>query len=190
MIKKIFLFSALGILVLWTLGLIIFGYSINHFTTDQSTHTDAIVVLTGGRNRIPEAVRLLNLKLSNHLFISGVDKDTSLRNIIHTQKLFPHPDSVIEIGHNATDTIGNAEETLNWSKTHNISSLRLVTSNYHLSRALIEFKHFMPQTTIVAHPAFSDHIEKKWWTSWQTFSLICKEYNKLIYAFIKYKLTL
>lgn len=190
MIKKIILISFLSILILWTIGLIIFGYSINHITSNYTEKTDAVIALTGGRNRIAEAVKLINMNLSNNLFISGVANGTNLKDILRTQNLHPSPASKIELGHSAEDTIGNAQETALWVEKHNIESLRLVTSNYHLDRALIEFRHFMPQVKIIAHPAYSERIEKKWWTSWQTFSLIGKEYNKLICAFIKYKLHL
>lgn len=189
MIKKILLSLLIAITFLWSIGLIIFGYSINHPSTDHKQKTDAIIALTGGRNRISEAVKLLNNGLSDHLFISGVASGISLRDIMHTQKLHTLSDS-IELGHEAIDTIGNAYETSLWAKQHHITSLRLVTSNYHINRAMIEFKHFMPQMNIIAHPVYSEHLEKKWWTSWQTFSLICKEYNKLVYAFMKYQLNL
>ena len=188
MIKKTPLILLLTCIILWIIGLVIFGYSINHLTSNYTEKTDAIIALTGGRNRISEAVKLLNKKLSNRLFISGVASGVNLKNILQTQNLHPTPASTIELGYSAEDTIGNAQETAEWVKKNNIKSLRLVTSNYHLNRAIIEFKHFMPQVKIIAHPAYSERIENKWWTSWQTFSLIGKEYNKLIYAFIKYKL--
>ena len=44
----------------WLLGFLAFTYRINHFRPDDGTKTDAIIVLTGGKNRISEAVKLLN----------------------------------------------------------------------------------------------------------------------------------
>lgn len=187
MIKKIFAILFL-LVVSWIIGLFYFGYSINHYTPDLTTQTDAIVVLTGGRNRITEAVKLLNHKMADRLFISGVDKHTNLRTIQKTNKIKSTNLRNIEIGRKATNTESNAEEAFAWTNANHISSIRLVTSNYHISRAMLEFKHLMPEVSIIPHPVYSERIEKKWWTSWQTFSLIFKEYNKFIYKLIQYQL--
>ncbi|MBQ9235594.1 MAG: YdcF family protein [Alphaproteobacteria bacterium] len=191
MTKRV-LYTLICPLLLWVAGLIAFGYSINHFSADYSTQTDAIIALTGGRNRISEAVNLLNHHLADKLFISGVGKGISWSQIKRTQrlKLKEVPDSHIHIGRHAADTVGNAIETGDWISAHHITSIRLVTSNYHLIRAQVEFKRLMPELEIILHPVYSDHIEKKWWTSWQTFSLICKEYNKLTLSLVKYILHL
>lgn len=174
------------IIICWISGLIYFGYTINHYQIDTQTHTDAIVALTGGRNRISEAIRLLNHHSAEHLFISGVDKYTSIKNILNTNNLKTSLAHNITIGHNAANTVENATETKLWIEQNNITSIRLVTSNYHILRANLEFKIHTPETSIILHPVYSENIEKKWWTSWQTFSLICKEYNKFIYTLIKY----
>ena len=174
--------------IAWIGGLIYFGYTINHYQPDIESHTDAIVALTGGRNRITEAVKLLNQNKADKLFISGVDKNISLKNIQRTQKIKSSRFSKIQIGHNADNTVENAIETKQWVENNHITSIRLVTSNYHVARAILEFKLHIPEISIIAHPVYSEHIEKKWWTSWQTFSLIFREYNKFIYTLIKYLL--
>ena len=108
---------------------------------------------------------------------------------IQKQQNLTIPDnSKIDIGHNAFNTEGNAKETSAWVKQNDIKSIRLVTSNYHINRSIIEFYKQDPNLTIVAHPVYSEKIEKKWWTSWQTFSLISKEYNKFLYIYLTQKL--
>jgi len=188
--KKIGALIVFFLLIIWCGGFIYFGYSINHYNNDEDTHTDAIITLTGGRNRIIEAVKLLNSGKADFLFISGVDKHTSLRNIQRTQKIKTSLLHRIDIGHMATNTETNAEETQIWINKKHIVSVRLVTSNYHIARAVLEFKHLMPELDIIPHPVYSERIEKKWWTSWQTFSLIFKEYNKFVFKFIQYQLHL
>ena len=146
---------------------------------------DAIIALTGGRNRITEAVNLLSHGRADRLFISGVDKDISLHDIQATQRFsVPRKDN-IDIGHNASNTVENAQETTQWIKKNHIKSIRLVTSNYHILRSLTEFRRCNPDLKIILHPVYSENIEKKWWTSWQTFSLIFKEYNKFLYAYVR-----
>ena len=185
MIKKIIILTAILIFTFWSYGLFRFAWLINHFTDNTHEKTDAIIVLTGGRNRITEAVELLKQGISGRLFISGVDKDISLQNIKTTQQVSITDDSNIDIGHNAANTLENAKESAEWIKRNHIKSIRLVTSNYHVFRSLAEFKNQNPGLTIIIHPVYSENIEKKWWTSWQTFSLIFKEYNKFLYAYIR-----
>ena len=172
----------------WFGGFCIFAYKINNFTTDIQVNTDAIIVLTGGRNRISEAAKLYNADLAKHMFISGVAKDITLENIQNTQHIKIKESKTVEIGYNAANTVENANETKEWVRKNNINSIRLVTSNYHIFRSLIEFRKHLSDTKILLHPVYSEYIEKKWWTSWQTFSLIFKEYNKFIYAYIRNKL--
>ena len=174
--------------ILWIGGFCLFAYKINHFNTDATKNTDAIIVLTGGRNRIYEASKLFNDKKAKHLFISGVAKDITLENIQNTQNIKITDFHNVEIGHNADNTVENADEATAWIKNNNIKSIRLVTSNYHIYRSLIEFRKKLKDTEILPHPVYSEYIEKKWWTSWQTFSLIFKEYNKLLCAYIINKL--
>ncbi len=176
------------VLLFWLFGFAYFAWQINNFTIDYTLHTDAIITLTGGRNRIIEAVRLLQQGISPRLFISGVDKDISLQNIQNTQH-FPLPNSqAIDIGHQATNTTENAIESNTWIQKNNIKSIRLVTSNYHIPRALVEFNKQNKSLKIIIHPVYSEKVEKKWWTSLRTFSLIFEEYNKFLYTYIRSKL--
>lgn len=171
--------------LLWFSGFIVFAWHINSFSPNFDQQTDAIIALTGGRNRIIEAVNLLEQGLAKRLFISGVGKDISLSDIQKQQRIATTRLQQIDIGHNASDTIGNALETKLWTTQNNITSIRLVTSNYHIARSMVEFKKHNPSLIIIPHPVYSERIEKKWWTSWQTFSLIFKEYNKFVCAYIK-----
>ena len=69
-------------------------------------------------------------------------------------------------------------------KKNHIDSIRLVTSNYHVERSIVEFKSQNPELKIIPHPVYSENLQKKWWTSWQTSSLIFSEYNKFLYVYI------
>jgi uncharacterized SAM-binding protein YcdF (DUF218 family) len=188
MIKKAVFYICGLVLVCWLAGFWFFGWKINHFHQNPNEHTDAIVVLTGGRNRIAEAVRLLDAGLAEKLFISGVGKDISLKNIAKSQKFNVVHKDLVELGHEALNTSENAEETTEWVQQNHIKSIRLVTSNYHILRSQLEIQNLDSQLHIVPHPVYSEKIEKKWWTSRQTFSLIFKEYNKLLCAYIRTKL--
>lgn len=187
--KKLILFITLLVFGAWVVGLCLFAYSINHFPTDTQTHTQAIVVLTGGRNRISEAVKLLNQGLADKLFISGVEKNTSLQDISISQDI-PMPKKKVSLEKKSTNTIENAIETQAWLKKHNITSIRLVTSNYHLPRSIQEFQYQNSHLHIVPHPVFSEHVAKEWWTKTRSFCLIASEYNKFLYVWLMRRLNI
>ena len=48
-------------------------------------------------------------------------------------------DCCVDIDVAALDTVGNAVEALRWADDHGFDDLILVTSDYHMSRSLIEF---------------------------------------------------
>ena len=183
MSKRLLTLSGIVVL-LWLGGFVCFAKHINNYPLDSKTKTEAVIALTGGRNRISEAVNLLNRGLAEKLFISGVGPQISLSQIQKTQHLNIATDREIILGSEAADTVGNAVETINWLRQNHINSIRLVTSNYHLPRSITEFKAQNPRLKIIAHPVYSEKVEKKWWTSWHTFSLLFTEYNKFLYVWI------
>lgn len=186
--KKLILISLLLIISVWLGGFGYFAWRINNYQHDDSTHTQAIIALTGGRYRIAEAVKLYNRGLADKLFISGVSKKTSLDSIKKKQKLKIHDEDGIFLGHRAKNTVGNAKETIAWLKQNQINSIRLVTSNYHVERSIAEFMAQNSDLRIIVHPVYSDKVQRKWWTSWHTFSLIFAEYNKFLCVYIRCKI--
>ncbi|MBS4773915.1 MAG: YdcF family protein [Proteobacteria bacterium] len=188
MIKKTVIISGLVLIIFWLGGFVCFAQRINSYIPDTQTRTEAIIALTGGRHRIAEATELLNRGLADKLFISGVSRHVSLNNIARRQNLGRLPEHKITLGQQARDTIGNATETTAWLRKNHIRSIRLVTSNYHVERSIIEFRAQNPDLVIIPHPVYSERVSKKWWTTWHTFSLIFSEYNKFLYVYLRTKL--
>ncbi len=187
MMKRLPQFILCGI-VIWLFGFVVFAHYINTPPQDDTTHTDAIIALTGGRNRIAEAIKLLNTKKADYLFISGVEKNNNLQEILNHNHIAVEAENKVILGKSAQNTVENAQESKNWMNTHNIKSIRLVTSNYHIPRSTIEFEAINPNLKIIKHPVYSERVNKKWWTSWRTFSLIFSEYNKFLYVYIRTKI--
>lgn len=175
----------LSFIFLWWCGFLVFAWQINNYPHDIEDHTQAIIALTGGRNRIAEAIKLLNDGKADMLFISGVGKQSSLKAIQKRNRISITAENRVFIGKEATNTVENAIETKAWIHNNKITSIRLVTSNYHIPRSITEFKTLNPGLKIVVHPVYSELVEKKWWTSWHTFSLIFSEYNKFLYVYIR-----
>ena len=183
---RLFIKSVTFFSMAWLIGLIFFNRCINSYIIDDSTHTDAVIALTGGRNRIPEAVNLLNQGKADKLFISGVQKDISLKEIASRKDVIISTDREITVDNKSKNTIENAIETTQWIEKNDIKSIRLVTSNYHIPRSLEEFKANNKNITILIHPVYSEKVSPNLFKNWGTFSLIASEYNKFIFVYFKY----
>ena len=170
---------------LWFVGLAVFNRYINSYENDRETKTDAIIALTGGRNRIKEAASLLNEGYSSTLFISGVEKGVSFNEIANVQKLDIHSGNEVIIERASKNTVENAIKTNEWIKDNNIKSIRLVTSNYHMPRSVLEFKSQNAGVKIILNPVYSDKVSDKWWKNWGSFVLIASEYTKFIIVYAK-----
>jgi uncharacterized SAM-binding protein YcdF (DUF218 family) len=168
----------------WVGGLVWFAGTVPDHIDDMTTRTDAIVVLTGGHGRIEEGVMLLRQGLAKKLFVSGVEQRVDVQEMLKSIHLPPDPsDSAIVLGHVADSTASNAAETYDWIHGQNYKSMRLVTSNYHMPRSLLELRHAMPDLRIIPHPVFPDAVKQDRWWAWPgTAQLIAVEYVKYLVA--------
>lgn len=144
----------------------------------RNEKTDAIVVLTGGNFRTNTGLALWTEGLAPELMITGVNeavKETDIRKLWKSDK--PLPDCCITLGHKAKTTLDNAEETKEWLNLKKFKKIRIVTSTYHMQRALQEFRLAMPEIEIIPHPVELEDYSPHEWKFWViTFS----EYNKYI----------
>lgn len=169
----------------WLWGFLRFNDKINHFQPDNQTHTDAIIVLTGGKNRIKEAVELLNQGLGDKLFISGVSQGISLHDLLKRGDITIRTKREITLDNRSTNTVENAIEATDWMKKNKITSVRLVTSNYHILRSELEFKSQNSEMQILLHPVYSENVSAKWWKNLGSFFLIAAEYNKYLVVYLR-----
>jgi uncharacterized SAM-binding protein YcdF (DUF218 family) len=168
----------------WLAGLLVYAQDIPDRVSDSSTPTDAIVVLTGGSERLEEGLNLLRQHMGRKLFVSGVHRGVDVADLLRLSgQKTDGLECCIALGYAADNTMGNALETAAWMRAEGFSSLRLVTGNYHMRRSLFEFHRAMPDATIVAHPVFPDAVKRnQWWTSPGTAHLIASEYVKYLAA--------
>jgi len=172
--------------LVWFGGFIIFQQYIRKRPIDNVSRTDVIVVLTGGKNRITEAVRLYNEGLADMLFVSGVGKHVGVESLERQHHLHftRQPDKVI-LGREATNTIENAIEVSELIRRNNFDSIRLVTSYYHMPRSVEVIKALTPDVKILEHPVYSPNVSKRWWKRPKSFYLIASEYHKFLFVYIK-----
>lgn len=156
---------------------------------EKSQKADAIIVLTGGAERIAEGLRLLNKGEGKKLFISGVGKTTHFEELLEKQQL-PEKETKkidqqkVHMGKQAINTIGNAKETADWIAANNVKSIILVTANYHMPRALLEFEQRLPaEVEILPHPVFPVNFKRdQWRDDARTRKFILAEYVKYLMA--------
>ena len=148
---------------------------------------DGIVVLTGSRFRINDALELLAAGHGKRLLISGVYPATKLSEIAHMMPEFQRWFACcVDLDHMALNTIGNAVETKRWAREQRSQSLIVVTSNFHMPRALTEISHQLPDVRLVAYPVVSDRVRvESWWSSPATARLLFTEYLKYMVASVR-----
>jgi uncharacterized SAM-binding protein YcdF (DUF218 family) len=67
--------------------------------------------------------------------------------------------------------------------------LIVVTSNYHMPRAVVELSHAMPDVTLIPFAVVGDRWrDEPWWTSGVTLRLLLSEYAKYIAAEVRVRL--
>src|ERR1700719_4662978 len=139
---------------------------------------DGIVALTGAAARIPDAIELLATERGKRLLITGVYRATSAREIARVTPLYSkYFTCCIDLDRSALNTFGNALETKHWAREHNFNSLIVVTSNWHMPRAMAELAHQLPDVTLIAYPVISEKVKTEpWWSNVDTARLLVAEY--------------
>jgi len=173
--------------LLWLAGLIAFAESIPRKVADTKSRTEAVVVLTGSAGRLRTGIDILAQGQARKLFVSGVYHGVDVQQILRlVRRQGEALDCCVILGHRADDTRGNAAETARWIAAQKFTSLRLVTSNYHMRRSLLEFRRAMPGVNIIAHPVFSTGFKARSWWNWPgTLQLVIVEYTKYIVALVR-----
>ncbi len=172
----------------WAGGLLWFASTIPTAVEDSETRTDAIVVLTGGSERIETGLALLSRGLADRLFVSGAGEQVKAGDILPRAATMPvELRDNITVGTVANDTPGNAIETAVWVKASDVHSIRLVTAAYHMRRSLLEFHTAMPDVIIVPHAVFPANVKTDWWRWPGTASLIAREYSKYVVTWVVQK---
>jgi len=175
--------GATGIILLAVgFGWFIFNIAGDEITLD--TKADGIVALTGAAARIPDAIELLATDRGKRLLITGVHRATSSKEIARLTPLYSrYFTCCIDLDRSALNTFGNALETKRWARAHNFNSLIVVTSNWHMPRAMAELAHQLPDVTLVAYPVISEKVKTEpWWSNLDTARFLFAEYLKYVLA--------
>lgn len=160
-------------------------------TEDKPSRTaDGIVVLTGGSSRVSDAMELLADGYGRRLLISGVHRTSAVSDI---SRSLPDNQSLltccVDLDRSAVNTRSNAEETRRWAHERGFKSLIVVTSNYHMPRAIVELSHAMPDIALIPFAVVADRWrDEPWWTNGATTRLLLSEYVKYVAAEVRVRL--
>jgi uncharacterized SAM-binding protein YcdF (DUF218 family) len=151
---------------------------------------DGIVVLTGGSSRVSDALELLAAGYGKRLLISGVHPTNDVSDI---SRSLPDNQSLlsccVDLDRSAVNTRSNAAETRRWVNERGFKSLIVVTSNYHMPRAIAEMSHAMPDIALIPFAVVGDKWrDEPWWTSGTTFRLLLSEYAKYVAVEVRVRL--
>ena len=126
--------------ILYVLGFALFAVTLGAPAPDDAPKVDAIIAITGGKGRIEQATKLLAEGKGKRLLIAGADPSVRKADLVERlggkEKLF---DCCVDLGSESVDTRSNAEEAKRWLERRRYTSLRLVTSDWHMRRARYEF---------------------------------------------------
>jgi uncharacterized SAM-binding protein YcdF (DUF218 family) len=178
------------VIVVFFGGFVLFASTIPREEEEFHRSADGIVALTGGASRIADAVELLIAGRGQRLLISGVNPSTTPGELIRLtpelEKLFA---CCVDLGHQALNTTGNAMEIAQWTHEHQFRSIIVVTSAWHMPRALVELERELAGVELIPHAVVSDRLrDEPWWTNPQTVRLLLVEYVKYLatYARIRF----
>jgi uncharacterized SAM-binding protein YcdF (DUF218 family) len=171
-------------------GFLWFAFSIAREESPLDRVADGIVALTGGASRISDAVELLASGRGRRLLITGVGPAT---NTAELMRLAPDHQRwfgcCIDLDYTAANTVGNAVETRRWARERGFRSLVVVTSGYHMPRAMLEISHRLPDVTLIPFPVVSGQIRAEpWWYHPGTAKLLVSEYLKFLVAAARIRL--
>lgn len=176
MIRKT-LWSLFAFFAFWAGGLAWYGNQMITLEKQaEPARADAIVVLTGGKGRLEYGLQLLAAHKGRLMFVSGVHGKIGILDLLRAMpKDIQASISVLDLasitlGRQAENTIGNAEETVRWINSNKITSIILVTANYHMPRSLSEFKEIMPEVAIIPAPVVYPY----------DYHLLLSEYHKYL----------
>jgi uncharacterized SAM-binding protein YcdF (DUF218 family) len=165
-------------------GFVLFAAHVTRESADPAQVADGIVVLTGPDNRIAAGAALLSQGRAKRMLISGVNRKTPPADVARVsgldQKTF---ECCVDLGYEALDTVGNADETRNWARANGFDKLLIVTSSYHMPRSMVELSLTLPDAELIPYAVTPRRFpDAGWWLNLGTTRTLLSEYLKFIPA--------
>jgi len=176
----------------WVAGLFLFVADLPEPEAGAAPKADGVVVFTGRNGeRLTAAMSLLAGGAGKRLLISGVNPSVTRDDLAELWPGEPAQfDCCVDLGLEAQTTTGNATELDAWTRANGFSSLILVTSEFHMPRALVEAHERLPDVAITPFPVGSGLIGRSGRPeSLAAWRRVGAEYTKFLFARVKTMLT-
>lgn len=172
-------FGAFALVIAAVVGFALFVRAGTGHAQPDHVDGDAIVALTGGEGRVATGVALLADGHGERLLISGGNPEVTMDAIRAAAGAPPALfDCCVDIGVEAANTVGNADETARWAAGHGYQRLVIVTSDFHMPRALLELSAAMPESELVPYgvatppPWSSTRAARRWLQEYLKFAAV------------------
>ncbi|WP_353228961.1 YdcF family protein [Novosphingobium sp.] len=161
----------LSLLVLaWLLGFIWFALLLPRPAED--VHTDAVIALTGASGRIARGLDVVRAGQAQRMLVSGVDSEVTAAHFATEFGVSPALLACcVTLGYASFDTWSNAQEAAAWIARYHVRSVRLVTTDWHMRRAVFDLRLAGPKQLIIVEDAVRSH---------PSIKVLFVEYNKFI----------
>lgn len=172
-------FLTLCIIGLVVITVLFIDFTYKTFSYRQNAlKADAIVVLTGGKGRVEEGVRLFRDSRAEFLFFVGVDPSVIKSDLYRPRPGDPSADNVI-LEKSSRNTLENSIFGRDLLMRSGVRSILLITSRYHLKRASILFRNSLPaDIAIIPYPVDTVNLKESWWNHGGSFQLLFREFYK------------
>lgn len=158
------------VFLVWVIGFLWFVVTLPEEASDVTT--DAVIVPTGGAGRIARGLEVLDQGLAAKMLVSGVDSEVRPGEFAAEFGVAPEQmKCCVTLGFAAVDTRSNAAETAKWVAQNEVTSIRLVTTDWHMRRAAGEVERTLPGHVTVIRDAVPSQPD---------FGTLFLEYHKLI----------
>jgi len=168
------------ILLLFCIVVILFvDFTYSTFSMRQrAVATDAIVVLTGGRGRVEEGISLYREHRARWLYLVGVDPLVRKSDLFKDQAGKRGGEEIV-LEKSSRNTLENALYSRDLIARQKIGSILLITSRYHMKRAVLIFRSILPKDIVVyPYPVDSKNLKQAWWAHEGSFRLLFSEFYK------------
>ncbi|HVM37828.1 MAG TPA: YdcF family protein [Sphingomicrobium sp.] len=160
------------LLILYALGFVLFSVTLAQPARADAPATHAVVVLTGGPGRLEQGFNVIRDGKARRLLVSGADPVVTKADLA---RLMPGRERLVrccvDLDSSPVDTRTNAEDTRRWLEQRGYTSLRLITSDWHMRRARYEFRKALGDGFEVTPDAVKTE---------PSFLTLFAEYNKLV----------
>ncbi|MBU2135611.1 MAG: YdcF family protein [Alphaproteobacteria bacterium] len=177
------------VILIWFVGLLAFAGRIENLTpAAEPPVADAVTVLTGASTRrLKTGVALLESGKGRRLLVSGVNNEVTRDDLLEVTGAWkPIYQCCVDLGFEAADTKGNAQEIAAWAEKHGFSQIIVVTADYHMPRSMLEIRAEMPGATLIPYPIKTEALDAaNWWRDQTQIRRMTLEYCKYLAVLVQ-----